>query len=153
MTRIASVHELEERRAAAERGLALQDKKVVVCCGTGCVAGGSLKIYDRLRELCEGAGLSVSVELGLEPGHRDLGMKKSGCIGFCEMGPLLHIQPLDVLYTRVSLEDCQEIFERSLKGNEVVERLLYRAEGGTCLCRSEERRVGKECRSRWSPYH
>ena len=23
----------------------------------------------------------------------------------------------------------------------------------TYLCRSEERRVGKECRSRWSPYH
>ena len=22
-----------------------------------------------------------------------------------------------------------------------------------CVCRSEERRVGKECRSRWSPYH
>ena len=22
-----------------------------------------------------------------------------------------------------------------------------------CECRSEERRVGKECRSRWSPYH
>ena len=21
------------------------------------------------------------------------------------------------------------------------------------VCRSEERRVGKECRSRWSPYH
>ena len=24
---------------------------------------------------------------------------------------------------------------------------------GTDLTRSEERRVGKECRSRWSPYH
>ena len=24
---------------------------------------------------------------------------------------------------------------------------------GTLLIRSEERRVGKECRSRWSPYH
>ena len=24
---------------------------------------------------------------------------------------------------------------------------------GRSLCRSEERRVGKECRSRWSPYH
>ena len=23
----------------------------------------------------------------------------------------------------------------------------------SCLSRSEERRVGKECRSRWSPYH
>src|SRR2546427_4241710 len=25
--------------------------------------------------------------------------------------------------------------------------------GGACPNRSEERRVGKECRSRWSPYH
>ena len=25
--------------------------------------------------------------------------------------------------------------------------------GIVILCRSEERRVGKECRSRWSPYH
>src|SRR2546425_6945500 len=25
--------------------------------------------------------------------------------------------------------------------------------GGTVRARSEERRVGKECRSRWSPYH
>ena len=24
---------------------------------------------------------------------------------------------------------------------------------GNDICRSEERRVGKECRSRWSPYH
>ena len=27
------------------------------------------------------------------------------------------------------------------------------AGGATALTRSEERRVGKECRSRWSPYH
>ena len=25
--------------------------------------------------------------------------------------------------------------------------------GGRATTRSEERRVGKECRSRWSPYH
>ena len=25
--------------------------------------------------------------------------------------------------------------------------------GGLAIFRSEERRVGKECRSRWSPYH
>src|SRR5688572_19907038 len=28
-----------------------------------------------------------------------------------------------------------------------------RPAGGAALVRSEERRVGKECRSRWSPYH
>ena len=26
-------------------------------------------------------------------------------------------------------------------------------EKGVEACRSEERRVGKECRSRWAPYH
>src|SRR2546429_9035162 len=33
--------------------------------------------------------------------------------------------------------------------------LLYRGRGSRPQCqpRSEERRVGKECRSRWSPYH
>ena len=33
------------------------------------------------------------------------------------------------------------------KGNEKAQRLIANAQ------RSEERRVGKECRSRWSPYH
>ena len=28
-----------------------------------------------------------------------------------------------------------------------------RTRKGKAACRSEERRVGKECRSRWSPYH
>ena len=32
-------------------------------------------------------------------------------------------------------------------------RLLQTARPDEVLCRSEERRVGKECRSRWSPYH
>ena len=40
---------------------------------------------------------------------------------------------------------------------EIVERMLgLLAEAvreGVELIRSEERRVGKECRSRWSPYH
>ena len=33
-----------------------------------------------------------------------------------------------------------------------IERRLGLKQAGTML-RSEERRVGKECRSRWSPYH
>src|SRR5262249_59612467 len=33
-------------------------------------------------------------------------------------------------------------------------RASFRARPRTsCACRSEERRVGKECRSRWWPYH
>ena len=41
------------------------------------------------------------------------------------------------------------IMAGSVKGYaEAAKRYQVRA-----VCRSEERRVGKECRSRWSPYH
>ena len=35
----------------------------------------------------------------------------------------------------------------------IVEATLHQLEIGELIARSEERRVGKECRSRWSPYH
>ena len=37
--------------------------------------------------------------------------------------------------------------------NMVISKLTSADIQSTILCRSEERRVGKECRSRWSPYH
>ena len=39
--------------------------------------------------------------------------------------------------------------------NKLKASVYYNAQGGVphVLTRSEERRVGKECRSRWSPYH
>ena len=35
----------------------------------------------------------------------------------------------------------------------MLQSLLKISELPKNTCRSEERRVGKECRSRWSPYH
>ena len=48
-----------------------------------------------------------------------------------------------------------------MTGNELVRQLLGESDeevkiigfDNFYLTRSEERRVGKECRSRWSPYH
>src|SRR2546422_7918014 len=42
---------------------------------------------------------------------------------------------------------------RGLKENVIVGRLIPAGTGMEYYRRSEERRVGKECRSRWSPYH
>ena len=41
------------------------------------------------------------------------------------------------------------ITESNLKALHLLKEKGYK----TFICRSEERRVGKECRSRWSPYH
>ena len=38
-------------------------------------------------------------------------------------------------------------------GRVIVDRSQFFSDFNVALTRSEERRVGKECRSRWSPYH
>ena len=42
---------------------------------------------------------------------------------------------------------------RGLNVQFVVQAIDHQDQAQMVLCRSEERRVGKECRSRWSPYH
>ena len=106
-----------------------QKLKVLVCAGTGCVANGSMKVYDTLKAACEARGLKVCVALREESGENSVHLKKSGCHGFCEIGPLVSIEPLDILYTHVHVEDCEEIIEKTLLGGEVIERLLYHKDG------------------------
>ena len=49
-------------------------------------------------------------------------------------------------------DNCYRYDKDSKKKTEEVEALKLHL-GSMKLGRSEERRVGKECRSRWSPYH
>lgn len=105
-----------------------QSKQILICGGTGCVAGGSLKIYDRLKQLIEERGIDVSISLEKEPHENSIGLKKSGCHGFCEMGPLLRIEPEGILYIKVKLEDCEEIIEKSIISNEIINHLIYKSE-------------------------
>lgn len=123
--------ELSAYRADCERALGEQSIRVLVCAGTGCVAGGSIEIYKRLCELCQKEGLKVQVKLQKEVEHGAIGIKKSGCHGFCELGPLVKIEPMGWLYLQVKPEDCEEIVEKTLKNKEKVERLFYRDETGT----------------------
>ncbi len=116
-------------RAEAVKSYDMQTEKIIVCAGTGCVAGGSLKIYDTLKELAETKGIPIAVELEVDPHDESIGLKKSGCHGFCEMGPLLRIDPQGWLYTKVQLDDCEEIIEKTVLKGEPVERLAYQKDG------------------------
>ncbi len=126
MNKFSVCEDLEKVRAQAKANLERQSKKILVCGGTGCVAGGSLQIYAKIKKMCEEQGIDVCVELEHEPHDHNIGLKKSGCHGFCEMGPLLKIEPLGILYIKVKLEDCEEIVERSILHDEIIDRLLYR---------------------------
>ncbi|MBD9224874.1 MAG: NADH-quinone oxidoreductase subunit NuoF [Clostridiales bacterium] len=101
----------------------------MVCAGTGCIAGGAMKVYEYLKSACERRGIPVAVSLRQEAGAKGIHLKKSGCHGFCEIGPLVNIEPLDVLYAHVHTEDCDEIIDKTILGGEVIERLLYEQNG------------------------
>ena len=121
LTRAQFISLRAEAKALRER----QGMQILVCAGTGCVASGSMKVYDYLKTAIEAKGLKVSVELKDEAGKKGLHLKKSGCHGFCEIGPLVAIEPAGILYTHVKVEDCDEIIEKSILSNEVIDRLLY----------------------------
>ena len=129
MLKLNNFSELSSFREKCAAELNAQGKQILVCGGTGCIAGGALKIYEKLIKLLEEKSLNVSVSLEKHVDHPDVGVKRSGCNGFCEMGPLVRINPYGWLYTKVKEEDCEEIVEKSILGAEFIERLAYKFNG------------------------
>jgi NADH-quinone oxidoreductase subunit F len=99
--------------------------KVLVCAGTGCVAGGAMDIYSKTKALAKEFGLPCDIQMASEK-EQILHIVPSGCHGFCEMGPLVRIEPEGILYIKVALDDVEEIVNKTLVEGEIVERLTYK---------------------------
>ena len=85
--RINTRAELEQKREHFIQCLATQDKQILICGGTGCVAGGSLKIYDRLKELMEERDIACTVQLEEEPHDHSIGLKKAAATVSAKWAP------------------------------------------------------------------
>ena len=101
------------------------ERRIIICAGTACVANGANKVIDALVKKITAENLKVQVEASQEGDH-DLRVSKSGCHGFCQMGPLVTIMPENILYTKVKAEDADEIVEKTIKNGEIIDRLLYK---------------------------
>ena len=120
MAKITSEKDLLER--IEHCGACLQKKfhcepgkrAIVVCGGTGCLASDSQGIIDRFNALIKEKGLEDKVTCNVV-----------GCFGFCSQGPFVKIFPEETLYVKVHTKDVDEIFEKDILNNEVVERLLF----------------------------
>ena len=95
--------------------------RIVICGGTGCIAGGSLDVYKAFQAEMEKRGVACSVEV--TKGCRENYLSLSGCRGFCAQGPLVSVG--DIFYTKVKVADVPEIIEKTLLKGEVIDRLLY----------------------------
>jgi NADH-quinone oxidoreductase subunit F len=126
---------------AAEYGRASDqtDRRIIICTGTGCVANGSLEVRDRFVDEIRDSGINVVERIDeADPADGNgttTHVSRSGCQGFCQMGPLVTIEPEGLMYVKVTPEDVVEIVEETVLNGRVVERLLY-----------EEPNTGKRCR-------
>ena len=150
------LNSLEEFKALQEQCIKAREcekRKVLVCCGTGCAAGGNLKVYEELQNQMALLGVKYEIKLNLSDcAGEATGVKKSGCLGFCEMGPLVRIEPEGWLYTKVRTDDVREIVETTLIGGEFIERLgyhqngeLYKRQEDIPFYKKQTRRVLEHC--------
>ena len=79
-------------------------RRVIVCAGTGCVANGAYKVVQAFTDQIKAAGINITTEFKAEEHQHDLRLNKSGCQGFCQMGPLVTILPDGILYNKVKVE-------------------------------------------------
>ncbi len=126
---IQNIEDLSREREKAVAEMNGYDCRVLVCSGTGCIATGSNKIYQLFKDLI---GDDPAVQLEFAPHDEDahdpkVGVHKTGCQGFCELGPLVRIQKggKTVQYVKVQPDDCKDIYEETILGDNVIERLLY----------------------------
>ncbi len=120
---------LELIRDSYNQARSLCKKRIVVCAGTGCIANGSLKVFESLKNSIALRGLDITVSLKSEDQAKmkehDVYMIGSGCQGFCQVGPLVTIEPAGIMYGHVKPEDAEEIVEKSILKDIAIERLLY----------------------------
>ena len=87
----------------------------VLCCGgTGCTSSGSAQIIERFEQKIKEAGLEKEVKV-----------VRTGCFGLCEAGPVVIVYPEGTFYSRVKVEDVDEIVSEHLLKGRHVQHLVY----------------------------
>ncbi|ABK99105.1 (2Fe-2S) ferredoxin domain-containing protein [Pelobacter propionicus] len=98
-------------------------RRIIICAGTGCVSSGALKVHGALLKKLSERNMDIDVKLA--PESQNLHLSKSGCQGFCQMGPLVTVLPDNILYCKVTTSDVDDIVEQTILKGEVVQRLTY----------------------------
>jgi NADP-reducing hydrogenase subunit HndC len=119
MDRLRSFEELENYRREILAGRDLKKPCVTICSGTGCRAYQSETVARTFQE-----------ELAKQGLYEKVNVRRTGCHGFCEQGPIVVILPDEICYLRVKTGDVAEIVSQTLSEGKVVERLLYEGPDG-----------------------
>ena len=88
---------------------------ILLCYGGACISSGAESVKEALEEAIAKANLQDEVDI-----------ITTGCMGTCELGPVMVIYPDGVFYQKVKPEDAEEIVQEHLLKGRVVKRLFYK---------------------------
>lgn len=88
--------------------------QVLVCGGTGCAMEGAMDIAS-----------SIKNELKKNSIENEIQVVRTGCLGLCDLGPIVIVYPEGTFYSKVSIKDVSEIVTEHLVNGRVVKRLAY----------------------------
>ncbi|PIU28813.1 MAG: NADH-quinone oxidoreductase subunit F [Candidatus Hydromicrobium americanum] len=120
--KINSVDKLKEKAHEVEENYK-DCIEISLCSGTGCKAYLPQELYRLMLE---------ELDKNKEKINKKIVVHKTGCLGYCEKGPIIIIYPKELCYLQVKSEDIPEIVEKTIK-DEVVERLFYKDDNGALI--------------------
>jgi len=89
--------------------------QLLLCHGTSCMSNGAARVKEALDEALKEANLDKEVEI-----------ITTGCMGICELGPIMVVYPDGVFYQQLKPEDTREIVQEHILKGRVVQRLFYK---------------------------
>ncbi len=87
---------------------------IAVCVSTGCLALGVKKVIHAFEKELKKQDIEGKFEI-----------KETGCVGFCEKGPIIVVYPEEIFYFKVKVTDVPEIVFKTVINKRIIERLLY----------------------------
>ncbi len=88
---------------------------VMLCAGTGCVASGTMKVRDALKEEIRKRGMEDEIKIVL-----------TGCNGYCAEGPVIAVYPDEIFYQRLTVEEVPKLVEEHFLKGRPYQKLMFK---------------------------
>ncbi len=113
-TYVYKAEDLEQIKSKYNKSMSGYDYEALVCSGAGCISSDCGKVMDALIESLEENNLTNNVVV-----------KQTGCMGTCDIGPVIIVMPEGVFYTKLDPEDIPDIVKSHFVEGNILDRKTF----------------------------
>ncbi|PID28747.1 MAG: NADH-quinone oxidoreductase subunit NuoF [Candidatus Cloacimonadota bacterium] len=107
--------------------MSLKRTDFLLCCGSGCVSAGAMKIKNALVKKLKEKNIEEEVNI-----------IETGCMGPCDYGPVAMVYPEGIFYVKLTPEDVDEITEEHFIKGRPVKRLMLKGDNKETYATKDE---------------